>query len=78
MESEFIVDDIYGERLLISVEADQRELASNMRAARAILASFSEVTIVINPHRMVFGHKNPEYLISNQLGDRKGIQGEKE
>ena len=77
MESEFIVDDIYGERLLISVEADQRELASNMRAARAILASFSEVTIVINPHRMVFGHKNPEYLISNQLGDRKGIQGEK-
>ena len=33
----FIEDEIYRERLLISVRADQRELASNIRAARAIL-----------------------------------------
>ena len=26
---------------------------------------------------MSFGHKNPEYTISGQLGDRKGIMGEK-
>jgi hypothetical protein len=77
MENNYIIDDLFGERLLISVEADQRELSSNIRAARSILSSYSEVSIVINPHRMVFGHKNPEYLISNQLGDRKGIVGEK-
>ena len=75
--NEYIEDVIFGSRLLISIEADSRELASNIRAARAILSSFPEVTIVINPHRMVFGHKNPEYLINNQLGDRKGIMGEK-
>ena len=73
----YIEDVVFGNRLLISVEADSRELASNIRAARAILTSFTEVTIVINPHRMIFGHKNPEYLINNQLGDRKGIMGEK-
>lgn len=77
MENDYIVDEIFGERLLISIGADQRELASNIRAARAILASFPELTIFINPHRLVFGHKNPEYLIGNQLGDRKGIMGEK-
>lgn len=77
MEIDYLVDDVYGERLLISIEADQRELASNIRAARAILASFPEISIIINPHRIVFGHKNPEYLINNLLGDRKGIFGEK-
>ena len=77
MENDYIVDEIYGERLLISVEADQRELLGNIRAAHAILYSFPEVSIVINPHRLLFGHKNPEYLICNQLGDRKGIVGEK-
>ena len=74
---EFIQDDIYGERLLISVNADPRELKSNIRAARAILHSFSDVTITINAHTMSFGHKNPEYTIDGQLGDRKGIMGEK-
>ena len=77
MEIDYLVDEVYGERLLISIEADQRELASNIRAARAILASFPEISIIINPHRIVFGHKNPEYLINNLLGDRKGIFGEK-
>ncbi len=70
-------DEIYGQRLLINVNADQRELLSNIRAARAILNSFADVTIVINAHTMSFGHKNPEYTIDGQLGDRKGIMGEK-
>ena len=26
---------------------------------------------------MSFSHKNPEYTINGQLGDRKGIMGEK-
>ena len=74
---EFIQDEIYGERLLISISADTRELHSNIRAARAILHSYSDVTITINAHTMSFGHKNPEYTIDGQLGDRKGIMGEK-
>lgn len=75
--SDYIEDEIYGQRLLISKNADQRELSSNIRAARAILHSFADVTIVINGHTMSFGHKNPEYIIDGQLGDRKGIMSEK-
>lgn len=59
------------------MNADQRELHSNIRAARAILHSFDDVCIIINAHTMSFGHKNPEYTIDGQLGDRKGIMGEK-
>ena len=75
--TDYIEDEVYGQRLLVSVNADQRELSSNIRAARAILHSFVDVTIRINAHTMSFGHKNPEYTISGQLGDRKGIMGEK-
>ena len=75
--TDYIEDEVYGQRLLISVNADQRELRSKIRAARAILHSFADVTIIINAHTMSFGHKNPEYTINGQLGDRKGIMGEK-
>jgi hypothetical protein len=74
---DFIEDEIYGNRLLISKTADSRELRSNIRAARAILHSFPDVYITINPHTISFGHKNPEYIIDKQLGDRKGIMSEK-
>ena len=74
---DFLIDELFGERLLISIRADQRELTSNIRAARAILHSFPDTYIIINANTIEFGHKNPEYLISNQLGDRKGIVGEK-
>ncbi len=75
--SEYIKDEIYGERLLISITADPRELKSNLRAAYAILHSFPDVFIIINPHTLSFRYKNPEYTINNQLGDRKGIMSEK-
>lgn len=77
METEYLLDDVYGERLLISKNADKSELKSNIRAARAILCSFPEIIIRINAHKFEFGHKNPEYTICEQLGDRKGIMGEK-
>lgn len=51
---DYIEDDKFGERLLISKQADKTELQSNIRAARAILSSFSELVIIINPHRIVF------------------------
>ena len=73
----YIEDEVFGKRLLISEGADEKELSSNIRAARAILSSFPELSIIINPHRFVFGLKNPEYTINNLLGDRKGIMGEK-
>jgi hypothetical protein len=74
---DFVEDEIYGERLLISVRADQRELKSNIRAAYAILHSFPDVYIIINPHTISFERKNPEYTIDSKLGDRKGIMSEK-
>ena len=75
--ADFVEDEIYGGRLLISTRADQRELKSNLRAAYAILHSFPDVFIVINPHTISFEHKNPEYVIDKKLGDRKGIMSEK-
>ena len=77
MKTEYLLDEVYGERLLISVKADRNELSSNIRAARAILRSYSDVRIQINAHSYVFGHKNPEYTICDELGDRKGIMSEK-
>lgn len=76
-EQDYIIDEIYGERLLISTTADKTELHSNIRAARAILFSYPEVIIRINPHTLTFRHKNPEYTINCNLGDRKGIMGER-
>lgn len=76
-EPEYIEDAVYGQRLLISQAADQNELVKNIRAARAILHSYPDVTIRINTHRFSFGVKNPEYTIYDKLGDRKGIMGEK-
>ena len=76
-DKDFLLDEVYGERLLISVRADQRELSSNIRAARAILHSYPDTYIIINAHTMSFGRKNPEYTIDSRLGDRKGIMSEK-
>ena len=72
----FYGDAEFGTRLLISREADQSELDDNIRAARSILRSFADVEIIINPHRIEFMHRNPEYTIDRMQGDRKGIEGE--
>ena len=77
METEYLLDEVFGERLLISKEADSSELGSNIRAARAILCSYNEVSIRINSHTYAIGHKNPEYTICEELGDRKGVMSEK-
>ena len=77
METDFLLDEVFGERLLISQKADKSELSSNVRAARAILSPYSEVCIRINAHTYCIGHKNPEYTICEELGDRKGVMSEK-
>ena len=77
METEYLLDEEFGERLMISIKADLKDLNSNIRAAKAILSSYYEVSIRINPHSYAFGHKNPEYTICEILGDRKGIMSEK-
>ena len=73
----FYQDEVYGEQLLVSTEADVRELHGNIRAARAILSSFPSSSLIINPHSREIGSKNPEYTIDGLLGDRKGIMSEK-
>ena len=78
MESnkDYIQDEKYGERLLISVRADQTELEDNVRVARVLLNCFDDMFIIINEHLLTIGHKNPEYTINGKLGDRKGVESE--
>ena len=45
---DFIEDEIYGQRLLISVNADQTELNDNIRVARVLLSCFDDMYIVSN------------------------------
>ena len=73
---EFLIDEIFGERLLISIRADQTELDDNIRVARVVLTSFTDMFIIINEHLLTIGHKNPEYTINGKLGDRKGVESE--
>ena len=75
-KEEFIVDEVYGERLLISKKADSSELDENIRVARVLLGCFEDMSIRINEHLLVFGHKNPKYTINEKLGDRKGVESE--
>ena len=65
-KEEFIVDEVYGERLLISKKADSSELDENIRVARVLLGCFEDMNIRINEHLLVFGHKNPEYTINEK------------
>jgi hypothetical protein len=74
--ADFIEDEIYGQRLLISVNADQTELNDNIRVARVLLSCFDDMYIIINEHLLMIGHKNPEYTINGKLGDRKGVESE--
>ena len=73
---DFLVDEIYGDRLLISTRADQGELNDNIRVARVLLSCFDDMVIRINEHLLTIGHKNPEYTINGKLGDRKGVESE--
>lgn len=73
---DFVTDELYGERLLISIKADQNELKDNIRVARVLLNCFDDMVIRINEHLMTIGHKNPEYTINGKLGDRKGVESE--
>ena len=55
---DFLLDEIYGERLLISIRADQTELNDNIRVARVLLSCFNDMYIIINEHLLTIGHKN--------------------
>ena len=58
--NDFLIDEIYGQRLLISKRADQTELNDNIRVAHVLLSCFDEMFIIINEHLLTIGHKNPE------------------
>jgi len=74
--NDFIEDEIFGRRLLISIKADQSELDDNIRVAHVLLNCFVDMYIIINEHLLTIGHKNPEYTINGKLGDRKGVESE--
>ena len=76
-EADYITDDAFGERLKIHKQADKTELQENIRAARALLSSFPDMNIQIREHVYEKGVKNPEYLINENIADRKGIESEK-
>jgi len=73
---DFLEDEIFGQRLLISIRSDQNELNDNIRVARVLLSCFDDMFILINEHLLTIGHKNPEYTINGKLGDRKGVESE--
>ena len=72
-----VPDEIYGNRLLISKQADASEIVPNTRAARALVASFPDMTMQIRKDVVGFQVKNPEYLINGMIADRKGIESPK-
>lgn len=78
--NEYYTDKPSKGRLTVSFIADDKDLADNVRAARAILDSFEDAKVVIRPDYRecnMPGHKNPEYRIDGLVADRKGIKGEK-
>ncbi len=75
-ESEYYTDKPSNGRLTVSFIADDKDLTDNIRAARAILASFEDAKVFIRPDYRecdMPGHKNPEYRINGLIADRKGI-----
>ena len=70
-------DETYGNRLLINKMADQIELEDNIRAAKVLLASFSDMVVRIRKHVLAQGVSNPEYEINRLIADRKGIESVK-
>ena len=79
-ESEYYTDKPSNGRLTVSFIADNKDLTDNVRAARAILASFEDAKVFIRPDYRecdMPGHKNPEYRINGLIADRKGIHSEK-
>mgnify|MGYP003391031826 CR=1 FL=1 len=74
---EWDIDQTYGERLKINKKADKTELEDNIRAAKGLLESFSDMVIKIREHVLVHGVPNPEYEINGLVADRKGIKSPK-
>ena len=72
--SQYTTDKTYGDRLKISVQADQTEVQENTRAAHSLLSSFPKMNMQIRKHVYEDGVKNPEYLINDNIADRKGIE----
>lgn len=73
LKEDYTSDIFFGNRLQISNHADKTELEENLRAARSILKSFSDVNMEIRPHILEKGLKNPKYKINDFVADRKGI-----
>lgn len=77
LRKDYKADPEFGERLLVSNQADKTEVEANTIAAKKLLRAFPDMQITIRPHVVsANGIKNPEYTINGMIADRKGIQGE--
>ena len=75
INADYTPDAKFGARLQAHKRADIRELEDNLRAGRAILSSFDDVTIKVRQHVLSHGVSNPEYEFNEEMiGDRKGIE----
>ena len=68
---DFIVDEVFGERLLISKLADKSELDENIRVARVLLNCFDDMNIRINEHLLVLAIRTPNILSMRNLVTEK-------
>lgn len=73
----YIKSKEYGDRLQISIKADQTDLEDNKRVAKALLESFPEMKIKIRPHLRIKNHPNPELEINGIIGENKKVGSEK-
>lgn len=71
-----VKDKEFGERLLISKQADKSEVELNTEAARILLRHFRDMHIKVSEHILAYKKKNPEYIINGMIAERKGIESE--
>lgn len=71
-------DTDFGDRLLISKCADEKDLTPNIDIAHILLSNFPDMKMTIRAHIDPKKHKkNPEYTINGMIADRKGVEKEK-
>lgn len=74
---EYTTPTVYGKRLKVSIKADKKDLADNLRVSKAIVSSEPNTEVKIRPHVRIKGVKNPELDINERIADNKRIQSEK-
>lgn len=70
-------DAEFGKRLLISNQADPKDMKDNIRVSKSLLRSFEDMEIKIRPHVISHQVSNPELLINQKKSDNKRVESYK-